>query len=50
MTIVNLDAGSAAANQITTLTGGNVVLAARTSAATFQYEDVSDTWILFSSN
>jgi hypothetical protein len=50
MTIVNLDGASAAANQITTLTGADVVLAARTSAATFIYEDVSDTWILMSYN
>jgi hypothetical protein len=50
MTIVNLDAGSAAVNQITTLTGGNVILAARTTSATFLYEDVSDTWILTAYN
>jgi hypothetical protein len=50
MTIVNLDASSAATNQITTLTGGNVVLAARTSACTLVYEDASDTWVLFSYN
>jgi hypothetical protein len=50
MTIVNLDAGSAATNQITTLTGADVVLAARTSAATLVYEDVSDTWLLLNWN
>lgn len=50
MTIVNEDAGSVAANRITTLTGGNVVLAARTSAATFCYEDNTDRWILLSYN
>jgi hypothetical protein len=50
MTIVNLDAGSAATNQITTLTGADVTLRAGTSAATFIYDDASDTWILMSTN
>ena len=50
MTIKNLDGGSAAANKITTLTGGDVVLAARTSAATFIFDDVSNTWLLLNYN
>ena len=50
MTIHNLDGGSAAANQILTLTGVDVVLAARTSSATFIYEDAQDKWILVSYN
>jgi hypothetical protein len=50
MTIVNNDGSSAAANRITTLTGGNVVLRAGTSSASFIYEDVSDTWILVGTN
>lgn len=45
MTITNL-ATSAANNQIDTLTGADVVLAARKSSATFIYEDASDKWIL----
>lgn len=50
MTIVNEDASSTATSRIKTLTGGNVVLRAGTSAATFRYCDVEDRWILFSSN
>ncbi len=46
MTIKNLSGGSAAANQILTLTGADVVLPARTSSATFIYEDTQDKWIL----
>jgi hypothetical protein len=50
MTIVNEDASSAATSRIKTLTGGNVVLRAGTSAATFMYCDVEDRFILMSSN
>ncbi len=46
MTIKNLSAGSAATNQILTLTGADVVLPARTSSATFIFEDTQDKWIL----
>lgn len=49
MTITN-QAGSSAANQITTLTGADVVLRAGTSAATFIYDSVTSKWILLSSN
>jgi hypothetical protein len=50
MTIVNEDASSTATSRIKTLTGGNVVLRAGTSAATFMYCDVEDRFILMSSN
>jgi hypothetical protein len=50
MTIVNNDGLSAATNRITTLTGGDVVLRAGTSSASFIYEDVSDTWVLVATN
>jgi hypothetical protein len=42
MTVVNADAGSAAANQILTPTGGNV----NCSVANFIYDDTDDLWIL----
>lgn len=47
-TIANLNAGSAAANQITTMTGADVVLAASISVAVFQYDAGSSTWLLLS--
>lgn len=50
MTIVNEDASSTAINRIKTLTGGNVVLRAGTSAASFRYDVTDDRWILVSSN
>lgn len=50
MTIVNGDASSAATNRIKTLTGGNVVLRAGVSSATFVYDDVEDLWILTAQN
>jgi len=46
MTLVNLDAGSAAANQIETLTGADIVLAARTSSATLAYDATSARWFV----
>jgi len=49
MTIVNA-ATSAAANQILTLTGANVVLRAGPSFATFSYDTVVSKWILESAN
>lgn len=49
MTLVNA-AGSAAANQILTLTGANVVLRAGPSFATFSYDTVVSKWILESTN
>jgi hypothetical protein len=50
MTIVNEDLASTAINRIWTLTGGNVVLRAGTSSATFHYDITDDRWILTSSN
>lgn len=50
MTIKNLSGGSPATSQILTLTGADVVLAARTSSATFIYEDTQDKWILTAYN
>lgn len=50
MTIVNADASSSAANRIKTLTGGNVVLRAGTSAATFIYDNTDTSWILINTN
>ena len=50
MTIVNEDGASTAINRIKTLTGGNVVLRAGTSACSFQFDIVDDRWILLSSN
>lgn len=50
MTIVNEDAASTAGNRITTLTGGNVVLRAGTSAATLQYDATGARWILINYN
>lgn len=49
MTITN-KAGSTAGNQIDTLTGADVVLAARTSSATFAYDESSGYWILMGYN
>lgn len=46
MTIANENASSTAANRITTLTGADVVLAARTSSASFIYDSASSRWIL----
>ena len=46
MTINNDDAGSTAANRIYTNTGGNVVLAAGNSFATFIYDSAFSRWIL----
>jgi hypothetical protein len=46
MTITNEDASSVAANRITTLTGADVVLAARKSIATFVYDGTTARWIL----
>lgn len=48
-TITN-NATSTAANRILTLTGGDVVLAARQSAATFVYDSTQSLWILVSQN
>jgi len=51
MTIQNLNAGSAAANQIRTLTNADVVLrAAGRSFAQFIYDDVLNNWILMATN
>ena len=50
-TIKNENAGSTAANRITTLTGADVVLrATATSAATFIYDGSSSRWILMGIN
>jgi hypothetical protein len=46
MTIANENASSTAANRITTLTGADVVLAARTSSASFIYDSTNSRWIL----
>ena len=46
MTIANASGSSSAGNKITTLTGADVVLAARTTAAHFIYDGSSTTWIL----
>lgn len=46
MTIVNQDASSSAANRITTLTGGNVILPASVSIATFVYDGTAGAWML----
>ena len=48
MTIVNEDASSTAANRIKTLTGSDVVLAARTSVTTFVYDATDTRWVLAS--
>jgi hypothetical protein len=45
MTITHEDASSTAANRITTLTGADVVLPARTSSARFLYDGVTSRWI-----
>lgn len=51
MTIVNEDASSTAANRITTLTGGNVVLrTTATSFATLIYDSTTSRWILVATN
>lgn len=50
MTIVNEDALSTAGNRITTCTGADVVLPARTSCARFVYDLTSARWILRSYN
>lgn len=50
MTIVEEDLLSTAIFRIKTLTGGDVVLRAGTSAATFVYDDSVDRWLLMSSN
>lgn len=51
LTIVNEDVSSAAANRITTLTGGNVVLRANApSFATFIYDTAGSRWILTATN
>jgi Pectate lyase superfamily protein len=50
MTIVNEDVSSTALNRIKTLTGGNVVLRAGTSSATFHYDTTDDRWVLTSQN
>lgn len=49
MTITN-DATSTGANRILTLTGGDVVLRAGTSFATFSYDAAATRWILESTN
>lgn len=50
MTLVNEDASSTAANRIKTLTGGNIVLAARTSFASLLYDGTDSRWIVESYN
>jgi hypothetical protein len=50
MTITNEDASSSAANRITTLTGADVVLAARTTAARFLYDNTTKRWIYLGSS
>lgn len=49
MTITNADSGSLAANRITTVTGGDLVLGA-VSSATFYYDTGPSLWILISSS
>jgi hypothetical protein len=49
MTLTN-DAGSTAANRILTLTGADIVLAARTSSATLAYDSTAARWIVASYN
>lgn len=46
LTLSNLNSGSTATNQITTLTGADVVLPSRTSFARLTYDATSSTWIL----
>jgi hypothetical protein len=50
MTVVNEDVSSTAINRIKTLTGGNVVLRAGTSSATFHYDTTDDRWVLTAQN
>lgn len=50
MTIVNEDASSTAGNRIKTLTGGNVVLRAGTSAARLIYDATDFRWVLLATN
>ncbi len=50
MTIVNEDLSSTDIKRFKTLTGGNVVLRAGTSAASFIYDITETRWILVSSN
>ena len=49
MTLTN-DAGSTAALRILTLTGADIVLAARTSSATLAYDSTAQRWIVASYN
>jgi hypothetical protein len=49
MTIVNASGSSSAANQITTKTGADVVLAAASSYAHFIYDGAVSKWILLGS-
>lgn len=45
MTISNQAAGSLAANRITTMTGADVVLSARTTTASFIYDATAASWL-----